>query len=1498
MADKDGDFDPYHKWLGIPRDQRPVTFYQLLGISPKETDAEVIEDAAIRQSSHVRTYQLGPHGDICQRVLNEISQARRALLDPQKRRDYDAQLPKPAAPKPQTVTESSIKVPTKTKKKPARASNKGLIGSLVAGGAALLAAAIGGAIWLSQSGAPVKSSPAPKNATIASVEKKTATPLEPRRTPEPKRPELDKTPTTKKPSGVVEEFEWRNDMPGTTTLGRKSDGIAIFAGASGDFRNFSENVAVGVNRDGDWVLDARAGRAIKAEALFLPKQHAGPFDFDRSTSVTWSLGSQNPNQPACELCSESEGICWLGGMGGGWGGGEGLRVYVEDGKWRFVGVTGGADIMGEAVVCRFGKDVDRKKLRRSEVEWRPKAGPLKLLDVKDGFCALTAIRGNLQGGGQQVKLAVKDGAWWLEGKDARGDLVVRALRVSLTGKLPGLPDDTEQIVKYDPTSPRDPEASALVRKKGDGLAVEERSWRNGMPRTRRIVRGDEGIGLFTGLCGLFRGPGESISVAPDKAGDWIVEGHGVGEVNGYACSLTGLPDGFFDVRKTKIVTYAVPADKPNPPPQDLLPESEGICWITGLSGSIGNNEGIRVRVEDGRWQVDGVTGGATFAGEIAVMRFGKGVDREKLRLSEVEWRPADGPLRLMDLKDGFCVLTEVFGNQTPQHRVQLTVKDGAWWLDGQDEQKNVRVRALRVSLTGNLPTIPTGATDPNPLLAKNVDGLKVELRKWRNGSPDVTTVLRKSEGVAIFSGATGSFNGWGERVFADFDGHVDWILRGAASPQLEGYASCVTGLPAGWFDFESAKDVGWTTASDGDPLRHPVELLAENDGICWLAGISGLFGGGEGLRVYRADGKWFLHGVSGGSHVAGRAIVVPFGKRVDRTKLRISELAWRPSDGPIKLLDGRDGFCALTEIHGRFQSPTQQVKLTVKDRAWWIEGNDTQGNLRAKVMRVSLTGTLPTIAGDVAIALPRSDKIDSPNIAALEAKRPWEGQRPAPDAQALAAKQKEFHLTLKAPAAGASDEVWRKYVETMFGAALDTSDDAAMRYALLNEAFERTFPLGDPKIAERALATLERDFVVDSIGLKAAALTKASTKAASPAAFQTLGKSIDAFVKDALDADDLDRAEKIAAVGMIAGQQSKIPAEASASMKRLVQVRALAKSLLTYKAAEAILAKMPDDPKASTEAGQYLALVKGKWDEGLKLLAKGSDAKLKALAQKDLDGPSDANAREALGDAWAEFAVRDSGSFKTQAAVRAVRWYAMVLGEAGVLTRLKIEKRMSELEKFLPMQGPQPAARWTFDIDARDLIGELHGKLLGMPKFVQGRLHMKSGDSMMTVPIPFDVSERTLEIWCYLAPQNQRGQHFIRITELDKSGQNVGNLVWDGIIFSDLATDKIYPGSSFRDRSQGLELPPEKSRPTDLLHLAAVYARDNTITLYRNGTILGHSFRPDHAGKNSELNTYPKGRSAIIIGGADMNFDVEEARLYTRALSAAEIATSYRTFKK
>src|SRR5262245_20385479 len=65
-------FDPYHRWLAIPKDQRPPTLYQLLGLNAGETDLEVIEEAARRQINYLRSYRTGPQAAICVRVSKEI----------------------------------------------------------------------------------------------------------------------------------------------------------------------------------------------------------------------------------------------------------------------------------------------------------------------------------------------------------------------------------------------------------------------------------------------------------------------------------------------------------------------------------------------------------------------------------------------------------------------------------------------------------------------------------------------------------------------------------------------------------------------------------------------------------------------------------------------------------------------------------------------------------------------------------------------------------------------------------------------------------------------------------------------------------------------------------------------------------------------------------------------------------------------------------------------------------------------------------------------------------------------------------------------------------------------------------------------------------------------------------------------------------------------------------------------------------------------------------
>ena len=80
-----GEFDSYYKWLAIPPDEQPPNLYRLLGLRLFEEDAGVIEMAAERQMIHVRNFQSGPHFELTQRLLNEISSAKSVLFKVEKK---------------------------------------------------------------------------------------------------------------------------------------------------------------------------------------------------------------------------------------------------------------------------------------------------------------------------------------------------------------------------------------------------------------------------------------------------------------------------------------------------------------------------------------------------------------------------------------------------------------------------------------------------------------------------------------------------------------------------------------------------------------------------------------------------------------------------------------------------------------------------------------------------------------------------------------------------------------------------------------------------------------------------------------------------------------------------------------------------------------------------------------------------------------------------------------------------------------------------------------------------------------------------------------------------------------------------------------------------------------------------------------------------------------------------------------------------------------------
>lgn len=81
----------YHAILSIPPEECPPNHYRLLGLTPFESDIDVIRNAAMKQSQWVRANQLAFPQE-SQEVLDKLSRAKLCLCNPARKQEYDTRL--------------------------------------------------------------------------------------------------------------------------------------------------------------------------------------------------------------------------------------------------------------------------------------------------------------------------------------------------------------------------------------------------------------------------------------------------------------------------------------------------------------------------------------------------------------------------------------------------------------------------------------------------------------------------------------------------------------------------------------------------------------------------------------------------------------------------------------------------------------------------------------------------------------------------------------------------------------------------------------------------------------------------------------------------------------------------------------------------------------------------------------------------------------------------------------------------------------------------------------------------------------------------------------------------------------------------------------------------------------------------------------------------------------------------------------------------------------
>jgi len=270
-------------------------------------------------------------------------------------------------------------------------------------------------------------------------------------------------------------------------------------------------------------------------------------------------------------------------------------------------------------------------------------------------------------------------------------------------------------------------------------------------------------------------------------------------------------------------------------------------------------------------------------------------------------------------------------------------------------------------------------------------------------------------------------------------------------------------------------------------------------------------------------------------------------------------------------------------------------------------------------------------------------------------------------------------------------------VDKLLRQAAMPDNSPADRYALLYVARNIALQNNDLATAFRIVDEMAAVFEVDPLEAKVAVLTGFAKVSRTTVRHKTAARHGLLLLDEAMrlkKSDLVDRLAKLAEAEARRARDSALSREVRAQIDGIQQAAA---AVAKVQAATAVLKDNPSDPQANLTVGEHLCFVEADWQRGLPMLARGADPTLKALAEKELAGPTDPQAQAAVADAWWEAAENETGAAKTRLQSRAVHWYRRAVAGLTGLSRIRVQKRIQAAEAAdrTPVAHPSvPAGRY------------------------------------------------------------------------------------------------------------------------------------------------------------------------------------------------------------
>ena len=386
-----------------------------------------------------------------------------------------------------------------------------------------------------------------------------------------------------------------------------------------------------------------------------------------------------------------------------------------------------------------------------------------------------------------------------------------------------------------------------------------------------------------------------------------------------------------------------------------------------------------------------------------------------------------------------------------------------------------------------------------------------------------------------------------------------------------------------------------------------------------------------------------------------------------------------------------DGTLAIQKSYhvvgltGKGKPPFMEVEM---------EGTVYFDPVAGRTTRAKMTGTLRLATGEGVVEIPiiyeyhqidpRSIKGGKKRRGGAYVARVGEGgpsalrrpKVPGKEARkkAQATVEKLFAKQLAETRASARTEL----AETMMQYARGEKDEAS-RFALLDAARRQAIAARDVALTTEVSDQIFRQFKINALRLEQTNVTELSKTVTAKEQRDHLAKLARALMEDAIAADDFPTALRFGGIARKMADLARNRALVQKITDRGRQVVALKKEFDKVKSAKDALAKDEKDPAANYQMGRYYCFTRGRWEQGLPLLALAEDEEVREAAGLELEEPTEAAKQVEIGDAWWAIAEREeNAALRTTIQRHAAQWYRAAVPNLSGLSRRHVEQQLEQ----------------------------------------------------------------------------------------------------------------------------------------------------------------------------------------------------------------------------